>query len=111
MKSSICGALALSVALTAFPAVAQEIPTRTCEISDGGDLSESARCDIIDVGEVFEFTGIIDENDVTFSVVVNRRTRTARLVGADTFVLADGPATITPDLIAWPNGYSLRLGG
>ena len=109
MKSAIRGALVLSVLLAPSHLPAQENQPRTCWISDGGDLLESARCEIIDIGEITEFKGIIDESDVTFTVDANRKAGTARLVGARTFVLADGAATIGPDEISWPNGYSLRI--
>lgn len=109
MKSVFCGALALSAGLVASAGLAQENPTRPCKITDGKDLEETALCSFLDVGEIVEYKGRIDENDVTFTVVVNRREKTAQLVGADTFVLADGPAVIDKSGIAWANGYALSL--
>jgi hypothetical protein len=64
---------------------------------------------IMNENEAVDISAKVPENGVSYSAIISEKKQSGVLIGADTFVLADGPLEVTTGsaLYRWPNGYSV----
>jgi hypothetical protein len=111
MKRILCVA-ALILALTPLLAMAEELELKgECTLSYKGRIYAQGPCEAVVMDKkVTEIRGKVPENSVPYSAIISEEQRTGVLLGADTFVLADGELekTSAGATYVWSNGYALE---
>ena len=116
---SICACLMLA----ASPLIAQTSDTETdsgstCVLSFNGKIYSEGPCEGTFFEEgVTDVSGTVEESGQAWQIVIDEEKGSGVLIGADTFVLAEGPLRKTQGgaSYVWPNGYAvdvaMELGG
>ena len=103
-------AMMIGVGLVACSAFADEVELdMQCEISFRGDVYASGPCKVLVRDNTFtSIKGKNTENGVSFNLVADETKGTALLMGAGTFVLADGKVETNVGGVTyvWDNGYT-----
>ena len=110
MKRMVMSVILILV-LMPLSALAEEVKMDgQCILSYKGRIYAQASCEGTILNKlVTEIKGIVPENGVSYQAIINDKKRTGVLLGAGTFVLADGPLeeTTAGALYVWSNGYAI----
>jgi hypothetical protein len=82
-----------------------------CTLSYKGRIYAQGPCEAIMIdNKSTEIKGTVPENDVTYNAIISEKQRTGVLLGADTFVLAEGALeeTLAGATYVWSSGYALE---
>ena len=110
MKKTAIATLALLAAMPIF-AFAEEMKVNgECTLSYKGRIYAQGPCEMTVIDKkVTDLKGTVAENGLNYTAIINESEHTGLLLGAGTFVLADGELDRSPAaaLYAWPNGYAV----
>ncbi len=102
----------LVFAMGSFSVSAEEVNlSGECILSYKGRIYSQGPCKaVIMNNKAVEVTATVPENNVKYNAIISEEKQTGVLIGAGTFVLADGPLeqTTAGATYVWPNGYALE---
>ena len=105
--------VALVLAFVSICFSAEEVKLKgECTLSFKGRIYSQGPCEAVVLDQkVTDIKGKVPENGVTYSAIIDEQKRTGALIGASTFVLADGAleATSAGATYVWGNGYALEV--
>jgi len=112
-KTVLISALLLSVA--GQPSLADGITSGiklsgTCKLVNKPVVDASGPCSVLQEGAVVSVQGTVAENDRHYIATIDNDKNTGLLIGAGTFLLADGELSKNETFeVRWPNGYVLMI--
>ena len=100
--------IALIFAATGVSAEEEKL-NGNCTLSFKGRIYSQGSCEAIMMDNSITVKGVVPELGATYLAIIDEKASTGVLLGADVFVLADGPIERTSRgaLYYWSNGYAL----
>lgn len=104
---------AIVLAVSVFSASAEQVTFKgECTLSFKGRVYAKGPCEGVTIDKkATEITGTVPENGVRYNAIITEEKKSGVLLGADTFVLAEGALDTTSAgaLYVWDNGYALDI--